>query len=75
MMLERALVLNTTGQHAGIKKEFADRYSKLHVTKPDVAFVIQENVDAFVARVTEHLGESVDIYVRRPIIISSSSLD
>ncbi|PIL35052.1 cytochrome P450 [Ganoderma sinense ZZ0214-1] len=49
-------------EHAGIKKEFADRYSKLHVTRPDVAFVIQENVDAFVARATERLGESIDIY-------------
>ncbi|KAM5540759.1 hypothetical protein V8D89_005403 [Ganoderma adspersum] len=49
-------------EHAGIKKQFAERYSKLHVTKPEVAFVIQENVDAFVERATERLGESVDIY-------------
>ncbi|KAI1783564.1 cytochrome P450 [Ganoderma leucocontextum] len=49
-------------EHAGLKKQFAERYSKLYVTKPEVAFVIQENVDAFVARATERLGLSVDIY-------------
>ncbi|KAM5540760.1 hypothetical protein V8D89_005404 [Ganoderma adspersum] len=49
-------------EHAGTKKEFAERYSKLHVTKPEVAFVIQENVNAFVERATSRLGESVDIY-------------
>ena len=50
-------------QHAGIKKQFAERYSKLHIIKPEVAFVIQENVDAFIERATKRLGESVDIYV------------
>ncbi|PIL35051.1 cytochrome P450 [Ganoderma sinense ZZ0214-1] len=49
-------------EHADIKKQFAERYSKLHVTKPGVAFAIQENVDAFVEKATERLGASVDIY-------------
>ncbi len=51
------------GQHASLKKQFAERYSKLYVTNPDVAFVIQESVDTFVARATENPGESIDIYV------------
>ena len=32
--------------------------------KPGVSFVIQETVDAFLARATERLGESVNTYVR-----------
>ena len=52
------------GQHAAIKKQFAERYSKSHVMKPEVVSVIQENVDAFVTRATEQLGASIDIYVR-----------
>ncbi|TBU21998.1 cytochrome P450 [Dichomitus squalens] len=49
-------------EHAAVKKQFAERYSKLHVMKPDVSSVIQQTVDAFVTRATEHVGASVDIY-------------
>ncbi|TBU44047.1 cytochrome P450 [Dichomitus squalens] len=49
-------------EHAAVKKQFAERYSKIHVSKPEVSSVIQENVDAFMSRATERLGASVDIY-------------
>ncbi|RDX48819.1 cytochrome P450 [Lentinus brumalis] len=51
------------GKHADIKKRFADRYSKSHLTDPDVASVIQDHADALVAKVSESLGTSQDIYV------------
>ncbi|KAI0365355.1 cytochrome P450 [Pilatotrama ljubarskyi] len=51
------------GKHADTKKRFAERYNKLNVMRPEVTSMIQEHVDAFVAKCAESLGRSVDIYV------------
>ncbi|KAI0775560.1 cytochrome P450 [Trametes elegans] len=50
-------------KHANTKKHFAERYNKVHINRPEVSSVIQDHAEAFVARCTEGLGSSVDIYV------------
>ncbi|KAI0747580.1 cytochrome P450 [Fomes fomentarius] len=51
------------GQHADMKKRFAERYSKSHVMKPDVVATVKEHVDAFVVKVSDDPVSSQDIYV------------
>ncbi|KAI8986163.1 cytochrome P450 [Trametes punicea] len=51
------------GKHAERKKRFAERYNKVHIMRPEVCSVVKEHVDAFVAKCTEHQGQSVDIYI------------
>ncbi|KAH9850147.1 cytochrome P450 [Lenzites betulinus] len=50
-------------EHANAKKRFAGQYNTIHVSRPDVLATIEEHVEAFMSRCSEHLDSSLDIYI------------
>ena len=52
-----------TLQHADRKRRFAERYSKMYVTQPDIASMVQDHAKTFASKVADNLGTSVDVYV------------
>ncbi|KAI0775634.1 cytochrome P450 [Trametes elegans] len=51
------------GPHAAVKKRFADRYNKTHITRAEVYSVLEEHVETFITKCTENLISGVDVYV------------
>ena len=62
-------------QHADRKRRFAERYSKMYVTQPDIASMVQDHADAFASRVADNIGTSVDVYVCPDAGLQSRELD